>query len=305
MPEPEPRIDHLEQRIAQLEQAGEAGGGFWAKWRKWGIMRGGNKAGALNAISTSSDPTVLVLSGYEGPVYQKRGDFLNWAKEDPLVEIQTYVSNANGDAMLTLKAFQQDGLVVQDYAIVKLIRDTGSGNLVRIESGDATNVAVYDFPPDGNPTVALNGGSATALGGGALKVQNGGYYLIPAGPAVGTTVASSASANTYGSWTEMRAASGNALYIVGAVVKGLETVQYLQLDIGTGAAASESSVSESKFHGGAASAAVGIDQTVYFPYPIAVAANIRIACRVADEDASAKNATITLIVVDQADVTTI
>jgi len=135
--------------------------------------------------------------------------------------------------------------------------------------------------------------------GGAMKVINGGYYLIPAGPGVGTTVASSASANTYGSWTEMRSAAGNALYIVGVSLYALNTVQYTQLDIGTGAAASETSVSEVLFNTDATN---GIDQTVYLPYPIAVAASTRIACRTADEDASARNSRVTLLVVDQSDV---
>ena len=132
-----------------------------------------------------------------------------------------------------------------------------------------------------------------------MKVTGGGYYLIPAGPGSGTTVTSSASADTYGSWTEMRAATGNALYIVGVTVRGHSNAAYTQLDIGTGAAASETSVSEARFRSDASNA---IDQTVYFPYPIAVAASTRIACRTADEDASARDASVTLIVVDQADV---
>ena len=137
-----------------------------------------------------------------------------------------------------------------------------------------------------------------------MKVQNGGYYLIPAGPATGTTVTSSSSADTYGSWTEMRAASGNALYIVGVMMRANASALYTQLDIGTGAAASETSVGETKL-GNDGTASSGGFQTMYFPYPIAVAANTRIACRTADEDASARNANVTLIVVDQADVTTI
>lgn len=135
--------------------------------------------------------------------------------------------------------------------------------------------------------------------GGAMKVINGGYYLIPAGPGLGTTVTSSASADTYGSWTEMRSASGNALYIVGAIVRTNSNADYTQLDIGTGSAGAETSVSETKLM---TPTGTSVAETVYFTYPIAVAANTRIACRTADEDASARASDVTLIVVDQADV---
>lgn len=131
--------------------------------------------------------------------------------------------------------------------------------------------------------------------GGAMKVINGGYYLIPAGPGLGTTVTSSASADTYGSWTEMRSASGNALYIVGISVSPNGSAGYTQIDIGTGGAGAETSISETIVRGTAA-------ETKPFLYPIAVAANTRIACRVADEDASAQDARVYLLVVDQADV---
>ena len=134
---------------------------------------------------------------------------------------------------------------------------------------------------------------------GAMKVINGGYYLIPAGPGLGTTVTSSASADTYGSWTEMRSASGNALYIVGAIVRTNSNADYTQLDIGTGSAGAETSVSETKLM---TPTGTSVAETVYFTYPIAVAANTRIACRTADEDASARASDVTLIVVDQADV---
>lgn len=157
---------------------------------------------------------------------------------------------------------------------------------------DATNDLYRGF---------LNGSKVTFStgGGGAMKVQNGGYYLIPAGPGLGTTVTSSASADTYGSWTEMRSASGNALYIVGAIVRTNSNADYTQLDIGTGSAGAETSVSETKLM---TPTGTSVAETVYFTYPIAVAANTRIACRTADEDASTRASDVTLIVVDQADV---
>ncbi len=151
-------------------------------------------------------------------------------------------------------------------------------------------------------------GVTVDLGGGGLKTSGGGYYLIPAGPSIGTSVSSSASANTYGSWTEMRSASGNALYIVGIDVKPADdsSLDYIQIDIGTGGAGSETSVGEAKTI--ARLHTIGSQWGTYkieLPYPIPVAASTRIAVRVADDIASALAHTLTLHVIDQADVVSI
>lgn len=144
--------------------------------------------------------------------------------------------------------------------------------------------------------------------GGSMKTSGGGYYLIPAGPAVGTGVSSSASANTYGSWTELRAASGNALYVVGIDVQPANDggLDYIQIDIGTGGAGSETSVGESKLivrlH--TASSQWGTYR-IEFPFPIPVAASTRIACRTADDVASGLSHVLTLHVIDQADLVSI
>ena len=142
-----------------------------------------------------------------------------------------------------------------------------------------------------------------------MKTSGGGYYLIPAGPSIGTVVTSSASADTYGSWTQMRAASGNALYIVGVEVRAApnDSITYTQVDLGTGGAGAETSVSEVKV---IAHRAISSTRTygafkVELPYPIPVAASTRIAVRTADNVASALNHEITLHVIDQADVVSI
>lgn len=154
----------------------------------------------------------------------------------------------------------------------------------------------------------INGATVELGGGGGLKTSGGGYYLIPAGPAAGTGVSSSASADTYGSWVEMRSASGNALYIVGIEVQVADdsSVDYVQVDIATGAAASESSVGEAKII--ARRHTIGVQWGTYkieLPYPIPVAASTRIACRTADDVASALSHVLTLHVIDQADVVSI
>ena len=242
----------------------------------------------LNAPSIAGD-TVRALFGYQGPQFEQSDVGLG---STPYTYIDHQVTG--GESLLTLAAIHSNlstpsqpyGQIILDSAGEVRIRTSGPG------TGQATTTVTFD-----ENGIAINGSPV-----GAMKVQNGGYYLIPAGPTSGTTVTSSASADTYGSWTEMRAASGNALYIVGVMMRAHTNALYTQLDIGTGAAASETSVGETKL--GNDGAADGF-QTMYFPYPIAVAANTRIACRTADEDALARNATVTLIVVDQADVTTL
>lgn len=137
-----------------------------------------------------------------------------------------------------------------------------------------------------------------------LKAASGGYFLIPTGPSVGTTVQSSASANTYGSWVEMSASAPADLFIVGVRLANFGGVtSYITLDIGTGAGGAESSVGEIPFGGmdpGTDSGLQGF--TVMFPFPMPVASGTRIAARVADNVASAINASVTLICINQADV---
>lgn len=132
-----------------------------------------------------------------------------------------------------------------------------------------------------------------------MKTSGGGYYLIPAGPAQGTSVTTSATDNAYGSWAELRSASGNALFIVGVAVYDTATPEYLQIDIGTGGAGSETSISEIKVHPKVVDA--DVDQVVILPFPVPVAANTRIACRSAGGGGGSTTSAITLYVIDQAD----
>lgn len=145
-------------------------------------------------------------------------------------------------------------------------------------------------------------GYADAAGGG-MKTSGGGYYLIPAGPAQGTSVTTSATDNAYGSWAELRSASGNALFIVGVAVYDTATPEYLQIDIGTGGAGSEASISEIKVHPKVVDA--DVDQVVILPFPVPVAANTRIACRSAGGAGGSTTSAITLYVIDQADLVSI
>ena len=204
--------------------------------------------------------------------------------------LQVNGNSSNAIAQLVAD-FEDDGA----GPYVKVIDDNSDPRIVWSLDGGGTE---YEFEPPVS---------------GAMKTSGGGYYLIPAGPAAGTTVASSASADTYGSWTELRSASGNALYIVGASVfiDDDSTLSYVQFDIGTGAAASESSVGEFKVSmnthdsnpggSGEVNNLTRIGAEVTFAYPIPVAASTRIACRTGDSEASSLSHAITLHVIDQAD----
>lgn len=138
---------------------------------------------------------------------------------------------------------------------------------------------------------------------GAKKTSGAGYFAIPTLPAVGTTVTTSASANTYGSWTEMTASTSAALYIVGISINAASgTENYAALDIGTGAGGAESSVSSLPFN-----IAEGVTEakTIMLPAWIAVAASTRIACRTAGSEAAARGFTVSLICINQSNVATI
>lgn len=140
-----------------------------------------------------------------------------------------------------------------------------------------------------------------------LKTQSGGYFMIPAGPALGTVI-SDGVANTYGSWVEMIASTAAALYIVGIVwdaESSAITPNYLQIDIGTGAAGAEISVGEWRFGvTGASVTDVTGAQVCIFPFPIPVAISTRIALRAAS-DTGDTGYGYTLICINQADLVSI
>ena len=135
--------------------------------------------------------------------------------------------------------------------------------------------------------------------------SGGGYFMLPTGPATGTATASSASADTYGSWVEFDAVVAAAIFVVGYTIHAIaaSSSTYIQVDIGVGAAASEVSAGEGivaidpgdtidAFKGG----------IVNFVLPIPVALNARLACRTADSEASARAWPVTLHCILQSDV---
>jgi phage tail tape-measure protein len=145
------------------------------------------------------------------------------------------------------------------------------------------------------------GGQIEAAAGGAmLQTANEGIKTIPAQPAVGTTVTSGA-ANTFGSWVQMIASTSAAVYIVGVVLPVGSTETYVAVSLATGAAASETEVGQVVAAG---AGITGVAQTFALGGWIPVASGARIAARTADS-VGTQSHRITLLVVDQADVSPI
>jgi|GEM_PF-2878174 len=170
-------------------------------------------------------------------------------------------------------------------------------------AGRESSVLLFDEHNPIDAVVFTVHGAAPTASSSGLKTAGGGYFLIPTGPAVGTAVASSATNNTYGSWVQMIASTGAAIYIVGVMINPPSGVAltYVQLDIGIGAAGAEVSVGEHYVGGPPTSAAGWRPVSVYLPFPIPVPASTRIACRTANDGASSRSHLVTLMCINQAD----
>lgn len=138
-----------------------------------------------------------------------------------------------------------------------------------------------------------------------LKTQNAGYTSFPAALTGGVTTAQSASANTYGSYVQLTASTPAAVWLVGIHVylqTSTNTPNYLDVAIGTGAAASESIVGTFRLPtspGGGST--ISTSFLAFFPFPIGVANGVRIASKTASDTASALGWRITLLYVLQTD----
>ena len=208
------------------------------------------------------------------------------------------------------------GGLVRRGEMARLQSSKGLLSLARITDLLATPYRLFYSDVDGDiielahgtsgQVLTSNGASAApswATASGAMKTSGAGYFMIPAGPAVGTTLTSSASADTYGSYVQMIASTSAAIYIVGITIDTptiTTAVDIIQVMIGTGPA-TETPVGEWKFGYKVASGPVFPPMLVsfIFPFPIPVATGTRIALKVADDVASALTYNATLICIDQ------
>jgi len=188
-------------------------------------------------------------------------------------------SNRSTGDLITSAIWNQD--VVANSKVIDPSAAT-EGQVLKVNAG----LDGYDF------------GEAAAM----KRTTGGGFFLLPAGPTQGTSVQSPASANTYGSWTELSSSAPGDMLITHVLIGRVsgEVNGYQQIDIGTGAAASETSRGELKVQ--SVSATPGQYQNpTPLATPIKVSSGERIAARVADADASARTHTITLTCVLVAD----
>lgn len=177
---------------------------------------------------------------------------------------------------------------------------TASGLMLANSMADVERYLVGGVAP---PGVASSTGDISQMvkylianaGGKGAKVENAGYEPLPSTIGSGTNVVSGGSANTYGSYVQLRGATGNAIYVVGVqLANGSALGGDCQLMIGTGGAGSETDVSEIPvFQPGS-----GAVYPLILPYPIAVPAATRIAVKLAAEGASG-SVEVKLLVVDQ------
>lgn len=139
----------------------------------------------------------------------------------------------------------------------------------------------------------------------AKKTAGTGAFTIPTSPVVGTTVAQSASANTYtATYVQLTASTPAAIFITGVYVNcttGTNLPTYMSLQLATGGAGSETIVGQYNCPLHVSAATAGTVVSMYRPiYPwIAVATTTRIAAKTASSIASALSWTVTLEVINQ------
>ena len=138
------------------------------------------------------------------------------------------------------------------------------------------------------------------LGGNGLKTQAPGTYLLPDLTSTGYDADSSATAYTYGSWVEAIASVSEDLYVLAVLIDGTSVVDG-QLQIGVGAGAAEVVQATLGFYSLDASSR----ETFTFPFPVPIASGVRLALRVADEDAAARDWDVWLLCIAQSDLVSI
>ena len=171
---------------------------------------------------------------------------------------------------------------------------TAANTLARLPKGTAGQALVMN-----SGATAPEWGSVSAI----LKVSASGLAALPDRSA-SLLVQVSSSANTYGSYMQFRAATGNAIYLLHLICGPQNNVGnsgYGQYTVGTGGAASETAVSQISVPGAGASSPVNALDNVIWPW-IAVAASTRIALKAADSNGSSNGWYTRLNVIDQADV---
>lgn len=139
---------------------------------------------------------------------------------------------------------------------------------------------------------------ANRAGGNPLAITGTGYFVLPAGPSVGSTIA--AGSDAYSTYTEYSASLGADTLFTHVIIEDVASgVTYLQLAIGVGAAASEVVKSTIRI-GESSSSNAAVKPVVPLAIPIKVASGSRVAIKAACN--SAQNVVVTLIGVAVSDI---
>jgi len=138
-----------------------------------------------------------------------------------------------------------------------------------------------------------------------IKSSNNGPFTLPAAPSAGTATAQSASAHTYGSYVQITASTTEADFITGVCVSASSTQKptYVNVNIGTGAGGSETTVGQIQVSGWGTSGVTGfVFGACRQIWPaIPVATSTRLATKTASDVASAVSWSISLQMEKQAD----
>ena len=142
-------------------------------------------------------------------------------------------------------------------------------------------------------------------GGGMKKVTGTGYKYYPSMPSLGTSL--SASNGSYGSYVEITGSTGSAIYITGTnmfdVSMGGGATRTTGI-LATGAAASETAISEVGYRGGDNNNTVLYNTVAVvhpFPFVVPVATATRIAFKAAATGGSSSNIYVVVQYIAQAD----
>lgn len=141
---------------------------------------------------------------------------------------------------------------------------------------------------------------ANRSGAGAKRIQGAGYTSLPAAPAGQVTLEASGTPGADGSYVQIRAASGNAIYIYGMMFHDFNaTAATYDITLATGGAGAESVICGPITITDTTTGPAGM---YYLPFasPIEVAASTRIAARCSCSTGSS-TLELTLVVAQKTD----
>ena len=330
MPDAEYRIKELERRLTEQEDLTAAllRNGLKDLKDRPGHLRFGGNVGLLHELGIQMVKTSNPAAGSRGFTA------LFWVPkfytEPGFAPDRAYVDGlavAGGDTIAALSSVSGssavDGTGGTIAGVFVTANNTTGDNYIRLRGatdileGSAADPALFEdgmrwYRTDtdqfkgrrnGSSLNFLMTGDAAAEVSGMMKVSGSGYLVMPAA-ASGIDPANSGSAWTSGTWSELLASTSEADYIIGLLWSPESQTNFeAEIDIGTGAAASETVVSTIPVRAGSGDATPTYSSIspIMFPAPIAVATTTRVAVRVRSSSKTLEPANIKLIYVKQSE----